>query len=130
MTSDGGKARLPPNILPPLALNVGNAPPTVVRGGWVRARPVRKHVANPLLPGYIVLLQQSLVQPVGVSDTLHWIRDLGMGMRVQLRCKYTGKRGSKWTHPLHGCRNGDDFLHGAAETLNVVIPIQNLAKTT
>lgn len=130
MTSDGGKARLPPNILSPLALNVGNAPPTVVGGGRVRTRPVREHVTNPLLPGYIVLLQQSLVQPVGVSDTLHWIGDLGIGVRIQLRCKYTGKCGSKWTHPLHGCRNGDDFLHCAAETLNVVIPIQNLTKTT
>ncbi len=30
------------------------------------------------------------------------------------------------TYPLHGCRDGDYFLNGVTQSLNVVLPVQDL----
>lgn len=68
------------------------------------------------------------MQPVRVSDPWHWVLYLKNSHKLQ---PLSDALLPAWNcfpllYLLQGCRNSDDFLDGASQSLNVVVPVQNL----
>lgn len=98
-----------------------------------------KELTDLLLLADVVLLQKLLVQPVGVLDAWHWVLHLhkedtdhssdsarNAQAQVLWLLSHVGPVCAGRPHLLQSRRDCDDLLYGTPQTLDVVVPIQNL----
>lgn len=68
------------------------------------------------------------MQPVWVPDPWHWVLYLRNSPKSEslFNALLPARNCFPLLYLLQGCRNSDDFLDGASQSLNVVVPVQNL----
>jgi hypothetical protein len=77
-----------------------------------------EEACNLLLLQRVLSLEQALVKPIGVLDAGHGVGHLVRSVNISNAAK---------AHLLHSSGNGDDFLDGRGKSLNIVVPVEDIA---